>query len=296
MLRSHHPLRLLLYSIELTFPEKEHCLMPELPEVETTCSGIKPHIEGKTVTCITVRNKNLRWPIPEDISQQVADKPVISVRRKAKYILIEFTHGALIVHLGMTGSLRIVSDQEPPAYHDHFDLVLESCIVRYKDPRRFGSLLWQHHPIEFHPLLAHLGPEPLSDEFNAEQLHTACQGRKQPIKALIMDSKQVVGVGNIYANEALFMAGIHPKRHAGKISKKRLQLLTAAIKEVLQHAITQGGTTLRNFVNSSGNPGYFKQQLRVYGRAEKPCLKCEQPLKEIRLGQRSTVFCKHCQR
>ncbi len=270
--------------------------MPELPEVETTCKGIKPHIEGQHIIRIAVRNQNLRWPIPKDISQQVAGKSIVSVRRRAKYILVEFSHGALLIHLGMTGSLRIITHDEPPGFHDHFDMVFANGIVRYRDPRRFGSLLWQPHPIESHPLLMHLGPEPLSEDFNASQLHKNCAGRKQPIKSLIMDSKQVVGVGNIYANEALFMAGIHPKRQAGRIAKQRLQKLTLAIKEVLKNAIDQGGTTLRDFVDSTGSPGYFKQQLRVYGRACKPCRQCETPLKAIRLGQRSTVFCGQCQR
>ncbi len=174
-------------------------------------------------------------------------------------------------------------------------LVFARCLLRYRDPRRFGCLLWQPHPVERHPLLAHLGPEPLTETFNGNYLKQSCKGRKQPIKSLIMNSKVVVGVGNIYANEALFMSNIHPKRQAGRISQERLNNLANNIKQVLANAITQGGTTLRNFVNSEGNPGYFKQQLKVYGRADQPCDTCSLPLKEIRLEQRSTVFCNHCQ-
>ncbi len=270
--------------------------MPELPEVETTCAGIGPHIVGQVLRAVDVRDGRLRWPIPENLAHQVVGHRVRCVRRRGKYVLIEFAHGGLIGHLGMTGSMRVVTTQEPPSYHDHFDLSFDQCLVRYRDPRRFGSLLWQDSPVESHALLAHLGPEPLTDDFNVDVLETACKGRKQAIKTLIMDSKRVVGVGNIYANEALYMAGINPHRQAGRVSRARLQKLVMAIKEVLADAIEQGGTTLRNFVDSEGNPGYFKQQLRVYGRAGKPCLTCSKPLKETRLGQRSTVYCGACQR
>jgi formamidopyrimidine-DNA glycosylase len=270
--------------------------MPELPEVETTCAGIGPHITGKVLRHVEVRDGRLRWPIPEELNDLAAGHQVQSVRRRGKYVLIEFAHGGLIGHLGMTGSMRIVTTEEPPSYHDHFDLQFDDCLVRYRDPRRFGSLLWQDNPIEAHELLAHLGPEPLTDDFSVDVLAAACKGKKQAIKTLIMDSKKVVGVGNIYANEALYMAGINPNRQAGRISRARLGKLVEAIKEVLADAIQQGGTTLRNFVDSEGNPGYFKQQLRVYGRAGKACRACGKSLKEIRLGQRSTVYCSLCQR
>ncbi len=270
--------------------------MPELPEVETTCVGIAPHITGQILQQVKVRDHRLRWPIPNNINDLVSGQRLHSVTRRGKYILMHFEQGGLIGHLGMTGSMRVVTQDEPPAYHDHFDLCFEDCLVRYRDPRRFGSLLWQPFPVEEHELLSSLGPEPLTEAFNTDVLYAACKGKKQPIKTLIMDSKKVVGVGNIYANEALFMAGINPKRQAGRVSKQRLDKLVVAIKQVLADAITQGGTTLRNFVDSDGNPGYFKQQLRVYGRAQQPCRSCSIPLTEVRLGQRSTVYCSVCQR
>ncbi|HIG36224.1 MAG TPA: bifunctional DNA-formamidopyrimidine glycosylase/DNA-(apurinic or apyrimidinic site) lyase [Oceanospirillaceae bacterium] len=270
--------------------------MPELPEVETTRAGVSPHIEVQKVVRVTVRDARLRWPVPDDLAQQVEGEVLRKVVRRGKYLLFEFDQGAIIGHLGMTGSMRIVAHDEPPSFHDHVDLVFEKVTLRYRDPRRFGCLLWQPHPVMEHALLAHLGPEPLSEEFDLAHLLNVCKGKKQAIKSLIMDSKKVVGVGNIYANEALFMAGIHPHRQAGRIAAKRLDLLVGACKQVLAAAIEQGGTTLRNFVDSDGNPGYFKQQLQVYGRAGQACVVCNQPLVESRLGQRSTVYCKLCQR
>jgi len=269
--------------------------MPELPEVETTCAGIGPHIQGQLVTKVQVRDKRLRWPVPENLSTTVEKTILNRVYRRGKYLLFEFDHGVLIGHLGMTGSMRIVAHEEPPSFHDHVDLVFTDVTLRYTDPRRFGCILWHPHPVTDHPLLAHLGPEPLSDAFNTDHLVAACRGKKQAIKSLIMDSKKVVGVGNIYANEALFMAGIHPHRQAGRISSKRLSVLVECCKKVLAAAIEQGGTTLRDFVNSDGKPGYFKQQLQVYGRAGSGCVTCEKTLLESRLGQRSTVYCKGCQ-
>ena len=270
--------------------------MPELPEVETTCAGIAPHISGKVLREVVVRDGRLRWPIPENLDDLVAGQTLEKVTRRGKYVLLHFQDGGLIGHLGMTGSMRIVTADEPPAYHDHFDLCFDDCLVRYRDPRRFGSLLWQPYPLQEHVLLAGLGPEPLTGDFNVDVLHAACKGKKQPIKTLIMDSKKVVGVGNIYANEALFMAGINPNRQAGRVSKQRLAVLVGCIKQVLADAIEQGGTTLRNFVDSEGNPGYFKQKLQVYGRTGKPCRHCGAALKEVRLGQRSTVYCRYCQK
>ena len=270
--------------------------MPELPEVETTRAGIAPHIQGRTLQEVVVRDTRLRWPVPNDLAEKVVGNTLRKVFRRGKYLLFEFDHGAIIGHLGMTGSMRIVTHDEPPAFHDHVDLVFSEVTLRYRDPRRFGCILWQDNPVMAHALLANLGPEPLSDDFDTAHLLKACKGKKQAIKSLIMDGKQVVGVGNIYANEALFMAGIHPHRQAGRISSVRLGKLVKCCKEVLSAAIKQGGTTLRDFVDSEGKPGYFKQQLQVYGRTGQACVTCDQPLIESRLGQRSTVFCKRCQR
>jgi formamidopyrimidine-DNA glycosylase len=218
------------------------------------------------------------------------------VARRGKYLLINFDAGTVLVHLGMSGSLRLVPGEQPPGRHDHLDLVLDSGLaLRLTDPRRFGAVLWQAAGTE-HALLASLGPEPLSEAFNAPLLQLSCKGRRAAIKLLIMDSKVVVGVGNIYANEALFAAGIDPKRAAGRISVERLARLVSEIKTVLSRAIAQGGTTLRDFVGGDGKPGYFKQELCVYGRGGEACLRCGTVLKEIRLGQRSTVFCPRCQR
>ena len=270
--------------------------MPELPEVETTRAGIAPHIQGRTLQEVVVRDARLRWPVPNNLAEKAVGNNLRRVLRRGKYLLFEFDHGAIIGHLGMTGSMRIVAHDEPPAFHDHVDLVFSDVTLRYRDPRRFGCILWQDNPVMAHALLANLGPEPLSDDFDTSHLLKVCKGKKQAIKSLIMDGKQVVGVGNIYANEALFMAGIHPHRQAGRISAVRLGQLVASCKEVLSAAIQQGGTTLRDFVDSEGKPGYFKQQLQVYGRTGQACVTCDQPLIESRLGQRSTVYCKRCQR
>ena len=270
--------------------------MPELPEVETTRAGISPHIEGQTLHKVVVRDTRLRWPVPNDLAAKVEGKALTKVTRRGKYLIFAFDHGAIIAHLGMTGSMRIVAYDEPPALHDHVDLVFLNTTLRYRDPRRFGCVLWQDNPVMSHALLASLGPEPLSDEFDLVHLLAVCKGKKQAIKSLIMDSKKVVGVGNIYANEALFMAGIHPHRQAGRVSAARLSKLVVSCKQVLAAAIKQGGTTLRDFVDSEGKPGYFKQQLQVYGRAGQACVACDLALTETRLGKRSTVYCKHCQR
>lgn len=270
--------------------------MPELPEVETTRRGIEPHVKGERVERLVVRQPKLRWPVPEYLGDLLPGRDVQSVERRGKYLLLRFDCGTLLVHLGMSGSLRIVESERLPEKHDHVDLCLCSGqALRLTDPRRFGAVLWQA-PDEEHELLSHLGPEPLTPEFNAEYLLQKAKGRKSPIKTFVMDSKVVVGVGNIYANEALFAAGIHPRRHAGQISAARMSKLVAEIKRVLAAAIEQGGTTLKDFVGGDGKPGYFKQQLNVYGRGGEACVRCDKPLKEIRLGQRSTVYCSHCQR
>ncbi|OUS27303.1 DNA-formamidopyrimidine glycosylase [Gammaproteobacteria bacterium 45_16_T64] len=269
--------------------------MPELPEVETTRRGIEPYLKGQKIRAITVRQPKLRWPVSEELSS-MAGVVICSVERRGKYLLLKTEQGTVLVHLGMSGSLRILQKDEPPLFHDHVDVQLTSGqVLRYTDPRRFGAWLWTDEPAEEHKLIASLGPEPLSDDFDIEYLWQRSRGKKCPIKTFIMDSHVVVGVGNIYANEALFNAGIHPTRLAGKVSKKRYALLLQCIKDVLARAIEQGGTTLKDFVGGDGKPGYFKQELQVYGRAEEPCLVCDRPLREIRLGQRSTVFCKFCQ-
>jgi len=270
--------------------------MPELPEVETTRRGIEPHLQGKIISALVVRQPKLRWPIPSKLGELIKGQRISAVERRGKYLLLHTTPGAVMIHLGMSGSLYLVPTNQPAAYHDHVDLQLDSGMaLRLTDPRRFGSVLWQPAGMQ-HDLLAKLGPEPLSDQFNADYLWQRCQGRKSAIKQLIMDSHVVVGVGNIYANEALFGAGIHPKRAAGRISKRRLTVFVKEIKQVLSRAIAQGGTTLKDFVGGDGKPGYFKQELQVYGRAGESCVKCRNSLKEIRLGQRSTVYCPECQR
>jgi len=270
--------------------------MPELPEVETTRRGIAPHIKGQRVSEVIIRQPKLRWPVPLELVDDLPGKVVQSVERRAKYLLIGFEQGTLIIHLGMSGSLRIVQADQEEGKHDHVDLVLQNGIaLRLTDPRRFGAVLWQPKGVE-HELLSHLGPEPLSEAFDDQVLVTAAKGRKTAIKQLIMDNKVVVGVGNIYANEALFLSGIHPKRAAGRISEQRLCRLAENIRIVLSRAIQQGGTTLKDFVGGDGKPGYFKQELNVYGRTGECCVNCGSILKEIRLGQRSTVFCPDCQR
>ncbi|MEO1963338.1 MAG: bifunctional DNA-formamidopyrimidine glycosylase/DNA-(apurinic or apyrimidinic site) lyase [Cycloclasticus sp.] len=270
--------------------------MPELPEVETTRRGIAPHIEGKRVTGVIVRQPKLRWPISAEISTLLPGLRINSVKRRAKYLLINTDKGTLIIHLGMSGSLRVVNADTAPEKHEHIDIIFNNnnCL-RYKDPRRFGCLLWSSGPIGEHKLIQHLGPEPLSDAFDIDDFLPKAKAKRVPIKSLIMDGHIVVGVGNIYASEALFKAGIHPKRAANNISKARLNNLVLAIKDILAQAIEQGGTTLKDFVNSEGKPGYFQQTLNVYGRAKQPCTNCRTPIKQITIGQRSTFYCPRCQ-
>lgn len=271
--------------------------MPELPEVETTKNGIAPHILNQTIASIEIRQPKLRWPIPDEVPSKLPGQVIRNVTRRGKYIGVETEAGTLIIHLGMSGSLYFVDPETAPMFHDHVDIHFLGYdkVLRYTDPRRFGAMLWQEGDWHAHELISHLGPEPLTDAFNVEYLHSKAKGRKQAIKQFIMDSKVVVGVGNIYANEALFMAGIRPTRAAGNISKARLAVFVECIKTVLAAAIERGGTTLRDFISGEGKPGYFKQELKVYGRAELPCRVCAKPLTEIRQGQRSTVYCAHCQ-
>jgi formamidopyrimidine-DNA glycosylase len=271
--------------------------MPELPEVETTRRGIAPAIQGRFIHHIIVRQSSLRWPVPESLPELLKGQSIRSVERRAKYLLLRAEQGTLIVHLGMSGSLRILPAGQPYGKHDHVDLIFtDRTMLRFNDSRRFGAVLWTTEPVNEHPLLKDLGPEPLTADFNGAHLYALARNRKIPVKSFIMDSHIVVGIGNIYANEALFRAGILPTRHAGKISLTRYQTLAECICLVLDDAIRQGGTTLRDFVNEAGKPGYFKQQLKVYGRAGLPCLICGKPLTETRLAGRSTVFCKYCQR
>lgn len=271
--------------------------MPELPEVETTCRGIAPHIENNTIKKVIVRNRSLRWPIPSGLNTKLKNQKISSVERRAKYLLLKTKIGTLIMHLGMSGSLRILATNEPAEKHDHFEIQFEdgNCL-RLRDPRRFGAVLWTKDDPQEHKLLINLGPEPLDKTFNAELLFEKSRKRKTTIKQFIMDAKIVVGVGNIYASESLFLAGIHPKRLAGKITKQHAKDLTAAIKKILRQAIKQGGTTLKDFKSSDGKPGYFQQKLKVYDRKNEACLICEKPIKQITLGQRSTFYCTHCQK
>jgi formamidopyrimidine-DNA glycosylase len=249
----------------------------------------------RTVREVIVRESRLRWPVPRKLNHLLSGARFFSVGRRAKYLLLETERGTLMVHLGMSGSLRIMPADTPPLYHDHIDIVLDNELcLRYHDPRRFGSFHWLQSLQ--HPLLDHLGPEPLSDSFSGAYLYERSRRRRIPVKQFIMDGKVVVGVGNIYANEALFMAGIHPARAAGRIAEARYDILAGTIKQVLADAIEQGGTTLRDFVGGDGSPGYFAQQLRVYGREGQPCRVCRTPLKEIRQGGRSTILCPRCQR
>ncbi|MGO4221398.1 bifunctional DNA-formamidopyrimidine glycosylase/DNA-(apurinic or apyrimidinic site) lyase [Lysobacter sp. TAF61] len=270
--------------------------MPELPEVETTRRGLAPHVEGRRVVTATLRRPDLRWPIPDEIRQVLPGQRIDQVRRRAKYLLLDTTAGSALLHLGMSGSLRVLPADTPVRAHDHVDLALDSGqVLRFNDPRRFGSLLWQG-PGETHELLAGLGPEPLSDDFDGDYLFALSRGRSAPVKTFLMDQKVVVGVGNIYVAEALFAAGVSPLRAAGKVSRERYQQLAAQIRRILGHAIDRGGTTLRDFISPDGAPGYFEQELSAYGRGGEPCPRCGRPLKQAAIGQRATVWCGSCQR
>jgi formamidopyrimidine-DNA glycosylase len=271
--------------------------MPELPEVETTRRGIAPHVEGHVIRDLVVRQPRLRWPVPRDLRRHLAGQRILRVSRRAKYLLLHTTAGEVILHLGMSGNLRVVPADTPHGRHDHVDIVLHNgTCLRLHDPRRFGALLWHPAGTGEHPLLRNLGPEPLSDEFHADYLYRASRGRTLAIKQFLMNSHLIAGLGNIYANEALFLSGIHPLRAAGRIAVGRYAKLAAAIKQVIRQAIAQGGTTLRDFVQTDGRPGYFRQHLNVYGRADQPCPRCGAPIRQITHGQRSTFYCPHCQR
>lgn len=271
--------------------------MPELPEVETTLRGISPHLTGVSVASLTIRNPRLRYPIDAGLSRRLKGAVIERLTRRGKYLLLEVAGGHLLVHLGMSGSLRLVTDATPAGSHDHVDMLLSSGLVlRYTDPRRFGLWLWHEGEPADHFLLRDLGPEPLESEFTPTYLWQRSRRKSVPVKSFVMDSKVVVGVGNIYANESLYLAGIHPQRQAGRISLSRYETLHDVIRQVLGRAIEQGGTTLRDFVGGDGKPGYFSQSLNVYGRGGLPCVSCGGVLKDVRLGQRATVYCAHCQR
>ncbi|MGN7726956.1 Fpg/Nei family DNA glycosylase [Luteimonas sp. 22616] len=301
--------------------------MPELPEVETTRRGLAPHVEGRRVAAVILRRPDLRWPIPAEVPGLLPGQRITAVRRRAKYLLFDTDAGSALLHLGMSGSLRVLPADAPVRAHDHVDIALAGNtraagrVLRFNDPRRFGCLLWQP-PGEVHPLLRGLGPEPLPDmgaeglaldgaafgaaafggaafngaAFNGDYLFTRSRGRRAPVKTFLMDQRVVVGVGNIYAAEALFAAGISPLRAAGRVSRERYRLLADAVQRILAQAITRGGTTLRDFIAPDGAPGYFEQELSAYGRGGAPCPNCGRPLKQAMIGQRATVWCGHCQR
>jgi formamidopyrimidine-DNA glycosylase len=270
--------------------------MPELPEVETTLRGIEPHLSGQRITRVIVRDPRLRWPVPAEVSKAEGQR-FEHLSRRGKYLLLRLEKGGMIIHLGMSGSLRILMEPQSPMKHDHVDIELDSgACMRFNDPRRFGAFLWTDDALESHELLRHLGPEPLSTAFTAEYLYRQSRGRKVAVKNFIMNGQVVVGVGNIYASESLFMAGIHPNRAAGRVSLARYEGLVDAIRDVLGRAITRGGTTLRDFVNTEGSPGYFAQELLVYDRAGKDCFQCGKPVRHKVIGQRSSYYCAFCQR
>ncbi len=270
--------------------------MPELPEVETTRRGLSEHCVGQTVADVVVRDSRLRWPVPEMLPALLTGQTIRSLERRAKYLLFRFDAGTLLVHLGMSGSLRVLPQFREPATHDHIDLLLASgARLRYNDPRRFGSFQWFPNGETLTPL-ARLGPEPLSPEFDGELLYRLSRGRRLAVKPFIMDGSIVVGVGNIYATEALFLSGIRPDRAASRVGRARYDALAAHIKQVLTNAIQRGGTTLRDFVGGDGQPGYFAQELFAYGRAGQPCKRCGTPLRDRVIGQRASVYCIACQR
>jgi len=271
--------------------------MPELPEVETSRRGIEPHILGKTITNIEIRQHKLRWPIPKNLSSLATGQKIRAVCRRAKYIYLKLDNGNIIIHLGMSGSLRICNKDSVAEKHDHIDICTSNNkVLRLRDPRKFGCVLWSAGDINQHKLIKSLGPEPLDDAFTADYLHTKASKRSCSIKSFIMNSHMVVGVGNIYASESLFKAGINPKRKSGNISLLRLANLVDAIKTTLLESIEQGGTTLKDFTGEDGQPGYFAQKLLVYGRAGEDCSVCGKPIKQFTQQQRTTFYCSKCQR
>src|SRR5690348_13493115 len=270
--------------------------MPELPEVETTRRGLAPYVVGRTIARVEIREPRLRWPVAKKLPHALADASIDSLERRAKYLLFGTDAGTLLVHLGMSGSLRYLAEPREPAVHDHIDVHFDGGgTLRFNDPRRFGSFTLTAAP-GAHPLLKDLGPEPLGDAFDADYLWRSTRNRRVAIKQHLMNGRIVVGVGNIYASEALFRAGIHPRRMAGRISRERFEPLVTAVRDVLRDAIEEGGTTLRNFVGGDGKPGYFGGSLRVYDREGSPCVNCGAAIERRVLGQRATFYCPRCQR
>ena len=271
--------------------------MPELPEVETTRRGLAPHVERQKVTAVRIYDRRLRWPVPRDLPRRLVGRTVDRIDRRSKYLLFRLGVDTLIVHLGMTGSLRVFADPPPKQAHDHIDLEFgNGKVLRYRDPRRFGAMLWSPGSSSGHPLLAELGVEPFSTEFDADYLYRATRRRRAAIKLALMDSHVVVGVGNIYANESLFRAGIRPHRPANRVSRPRLARLVSAVRETLADAIAKGGSTLRDYVDSRGEPGSFQLDYYVYGREREPCRVCGASIRSLRLGGRATSYCPSCQR
>ncbi len=271
--------------------------MPELPEVETTRLGLASYVIGRCVAAVVVRNPRLRQPVPAELATELPGQVVKTLERRGKYLLLGTELGTVLLHLGMSGNLRILSEAKPADPHDHVDIIFsDGSLLRFHDPRRFGLVLWiRTNPLD-HPLLCDLGPEPLGLQFTGEYLYQRSRRRSVAVKAFLMDQRVVVGVGNIYVAESLFLAGIHPARAAGSIESDQYERLVAAVRKVLQTAIVQGGTTLRDFYDSSGRAGYFQLSLQVYGRAGEPCCRCHRPIDSSRLLQRSTFYCAHCQR
>ncbi|MCG6861137.1 MAG: bifunctional DNA-formamidopyrimidine glycosylase/DNA-(apurinic or apyrimidinic site) lyase [Chromatiaceae bacterium] len=270
--------------------------MPELPEVETTLRGIAPRLRGALIDRLLVRERRLRYPVPADTENRIRGQRIQALSRRGKYLLLGLERGTILIHLGMSGSLRVLESAIPPAKHDHLDLCLcGGSSLRLRDPRRFGIFLWTPDPPADHPLLAHLGPEPLDQGFDGDYLYAHASNRTCAVKSFVMDAQTVVGVGNIYANESLFLAGIHPARPSNRIGRERYRRLATAIRRVLASAIDQGGTTLRDFVREDGRPGYFALSLKVYGRTGDPCPGCGAPIRQRRIGQRSSFFCPRCQ-
>jgi formamidopyrimidine-DNA glycosylase len=272
--------------------------MPELPEVETTRRGLLPHVVGRRIANVVVRNPNLRWPVPRDLAKRLRGEEVLDIRRRGKYLLFDCPHGHLLVHLGMSGRLSLVPAQSPARLHDHVDLELEGDgLLRLTDPRRFGAMLWIGARAEAkHALLAGLGLEPFGPEFGGAALHRLARGRKVAVKQFLMNSRMVTGVGNIYASEALHEAGVHPLRGTGRISAARWERIAAAIRSTFERALNAGGSTLRDFAGADGRAGYFQNEFRVYGREGDPCPRCGGTIRALRQGQRSTFYCPGCQR
>lgn len=270
--------------------------MPELPEVETTRRGLEPHVVNQVVDKIIIRSPKLRWPIPKSIAKDLPGKKVLSIERRAKYLLVNFANGTLIMHLGMSGRLQTLSKATAPEKHDHVDIIFKNgkC-VRYTDPRRFGSILWTSEPALEHKLLCDLGPEPFDKKFTGKFMQDLAGKKNVAVKKFIMESKIVVGVGNIYASEALFAACIHPLRSVKNITLSEWQVLVQHIQRILKQSIKQGGTTLKDFLDTSGKPGYFSQKLKVYGRAKEACVTCAAEIQSEVIGQRNTFYCGTCQ-